>query len=589
MITRALSLFVLLGALSLRAQETPPKLSISFDVDATRPESGLVHVSAVLSNNAEESLKVALPAWAPGAYRLMSYAKAVQNLAATGAGEAPLAVASVDERTWKIGAGKSGKIRISYDLAVEKTRMSPDHCFLAGPDSYFYVEGHKEAPCRVRFRVPEGWRVGTALEAQGPEYAARDYDTLIDCPTELGAFDLYEFEEDGATYQLVVHSKGPVDQKKLVGMCRKVVHEQNAVFGVPPFRRYVFFYHFRDGPGGRGLEHLNSTDIVLSYPAVKADPKLAASITSHEYFHLWNVKRIRPYELGPFDYTGIVRSKALWFCEGVTSYFGDRALPRCGLWSDQTYLNHLASEIERLQNNPDRKVTSVEKASETVWDRKDWPRVDYYNKGELLGLLIDLKIRTTTAGERGLDDVMRLLWRRYVMDPERQGKGWIGVGYPEDGLRLAVEDVSGKDWKEFFAQFVSGVEELPFEEVLAGAGLQARIAVARQPDLGVELQGPVVVLVPPLGEAAKAGVKPGDRISAINGVEVSRANFRDQVQKLKPGDEVQLRLTRGEETLEVTFKTVSRERTSCSLSRVKEPTEAQKKILERWCFRRADY
>ena len=129
----------------------------------------------------------------------------------------------------------------------------------------------------------------------------------------------------------------------------------------------------------------------MPYSAIKFDPLLAASVTSHEYFHLWNVKRIRPAELGPFDYSQIVRSKALWMCEGVTSYFGDRGLAHSGLWNEQRYLDHLASEIETLQNNPDRKVTPIEKASQIVWDRKDWPRVDYYNKGELLGLLIRLR------------------------------------------------------------------------------------------------------------------------------------------------------------------------------------------------------
>ena len=214
-----------------------------------------------------------------------------------------------------------------------------------------------------------------------------------------------------------MHGKGPVDGEKLAAMCRKIVREQNRIFGRPPFDLYVFLFHFRDGVGGRGLEHLNSTDIVMPYTAIRAQPLIAASITSHEYFHLWNVKRIRPFELGPFDYTGIVRSKHLWFCEGVTSYFGDRSLVRAGIWSEDVYLGHLAEEINTLQNNPDRKVTPVEKASQAVWDRKDFPQVDYYNKGELLGLLIDLRIRTMSGGRKSLDEVMRLLYDTYVVTP----------------------------------------------------------------------------------------------------------------------------------------------------------------------------
>src|SRR5262249_27547626 len=249
-------------------------------------------------------------------------------------------------------------------------------CFIAGPDTYFYLVNHKDAPCSVGFTMPDGWKVGTGLDADGPLYKARDYDTFIDCPTELGRFELYTFEADGATFAIVVHAQAPAEGAKISDMCRRIVVQQNKIFGPPPFKRYVFLYHFRDGSGGRGLEHLNSTDIVMPYTAIKFDPYLAASVTSHEYFHLWNVKRIRPAELGPFDYTQIVRSKALWLCEGVTSYYGDRGLAQSGVWKEQQYLDHLAMEIETLQNNPDRKVTPIEKASQIVWDRKDWPRVD---------------------------------------------------------------------------------------------------------------------------------------------------------------------------------------------------------------------
>jgi len=589
MLRRLALLALLLAVAPARAQDSVPRTSLAFEVDATQPEGGSVKVAMTVLQNAQDEVQVSIPAWAPGAYRIVKYAKAVKNVTAAGKDGGKLEVAPVDDQTWKVKTGRAGTFTVRYELAVEKGRMDKDHCFLAGPDTYFYLVGKKETPCSVRFRLPEGWKVGTGLDPEGDLFKARDYDTFIDCPTELGKFELLEFDEDGARFQLVIHAKGPVDGKRLLEMCRKIVKEQNKYFGGPPFKRYVFLYHFRDGVGGRGLEHLNSTDISMSYDAIRVAPMLAASVTSHEYYHLWNVKRIRPAELGPFDYAQIVRSKALWFCEGVTSYFGDRALARSGIWTEEQYLNHLAGEVEALQNNPDRKVTSVEKASSSVWDRKDYPRVDYYNKGELLGLLIDLRMRNASQGAKTLDDVMRHLYDAYVTGPAKEGKGEIGVGFPEDGILKAVETVSGADWKEFFARYVGGVQELPYENVLGAAGLAAAIQVTQRPDLGADLSGTAVLNVLPDGEAKKAGMQRGDRIAALNDVEVTRTTIREEIAKLKPGEDVKVKFLREGGSVEVTLKVSIRERTTCKIRRAENPSPEQKKLLDAWLARKAEY
>jgi predicted metalloprotease with PDZ domain len=592
MMTRRLALILLIASASpARAlQDSAPRLSTSFEVAVTDPESGSIHVALRVSQNVDDEVRVSIPAWAPGAYRIVKYAKAVKAVHAANGTGGELEVSPVDDQTWAVKTGRAGTFEVAYDLSVEKLRMDRDHCFIAGPDTYFYVVGHKEAPCRVVFRIPEGWKVGTALEKDGEAYRARDYDTFIDCPTELGTFELLEFSTDKTKYELVVHAKGPVDGPKFSGMCRSVVREQNRIFGRPPFDRYVFFFHLRDGTGGRGLEHLNSTDIVMPYLAIRSQPLVAASITSHEYFHLWNVKRIRPAELGPFDYTGIVRTKSLWLCEGVTSYYGDRALLRSGLWSEEVYLAHLAEQISTLQNNPDRQVTSVEEASKVVWDRKDWPRLDYYNKGELLGLLIDLRIRAATAGKRSLDDAMRLLYQRYVVGPSKEGKGPIGVGYPDDGIERALGEVSGESWKGFCDRYIRGVEELPYGPILGEAGLKVDLATVKIPDLGgADLRFTLVMFVPPGSEAEKAGLRATDRVAALNGVEVTRANIREELEKVAPGDEVKVKLLRTTGTVEVTVPARRHDRTTCRIRRTETPTELETRVLEGWLSRPADY
>jgi predicted metalloprotease with PDZ domain len=581
---------VLLLASAAAAQERRDELTkVAFAVDASRPEGGSVRVAMTVSNNFEDAVRVAIPAWAPGAYRIVRYGKEVRDVRAAEPKGAKLDVRPVDEQTWEVRAGGTPEFTVTYDLTVDRNRMDKDHCYLAGPDTYFYVVGRKEAPCRVRFAIPEGWKVGTPLDRDGDEYKARDYDTFIDGPTELGKFELVEFDQDGVRYQFVIHANGPVDGPKFVSMGRKIVAEQNRMFGEMPFKRYVFLYHFRGGSGGYGLEHLNSTNINLPYVAVKAEPLVAASITSHEYFHLWNVKRIRPAGLGPFDYTQPVRTRALWFCEGGTSYFGDRALARCGIWNEERYFKHLAEEVETLQNNPDRLVTSVEKASWTAWDRKDYPRVDYYNKGELLGLLVDLKMRTASGGKRNFDDVLRRLYEEYCLKPAREGKGWIGVGFPEDGILKAIEDVSGEDWKEFFAKHVGGVEELPYREVLGPAGLSTDLTVSRQADLGFPVRGTTVLSVPSGGEAEQAGIKANDRIARINGVEVTRSSLWSEVGKLRAGGEAQLTLQRDGASVEATLKLGVRERTTCRIRRAENPSDVQQRILDTWLNRRREY
>ncbi len=582
-------LFSLLLLATAAAQDAVPRLSVSYAVDVSAPETGKIRVTMNVRNNVDDDVLVSIPAWAPGAYRIVTYAKQVSNIEAATRDGKKLEVVTVDEQTWTVKAGGWDRFSISYELAVEKSRMDKDHCFIAGPDTYFYLVHHKDAPCSVGFTMPDGWKVGTGLDADGPLYKARDYDTFVDCPTELGRFELFSFEADEATYELVVHAKGPIDGAKLTEMCRRIVVQQNKMFGAPPFKRYVFLYHFRDGSGGRGLEHLNSTDITMPYTAMKIDPYLAASVTSHEYFHLWNVKRIRPAELGPFDYSRIVRSKALWMCEGVTSYYGDRGLLHAGIWREQQYLDHLASEIETLQNNPDRKVTPIEKASQIVWDRKDWPRVDYYNKGELLGLLLDLKIRTASKGEKTFDDVVRRLYDQYVVGPSKQGKGAIGVGFPEDGILKALNEVTGDDWKTFYTDHIRGVKELPYQEVFEAAGLAPVIVVTDTPDLGLDLRGTYVMYVTIGSESEKAGIKQGDRIGSVNDVEVTRSTLREVLSKLVPGEDAKLGLIRGEGKLDVTVKPSLRQRTSCKLRRAENPTELQKRILDSWLGKPRNY
>ena len=566
-----------LALLSASPQESAERVRVTYALDAATHAESKVAVRMTVEGVRTDPARVAIPAWAPGAYRLVEYHKRISEVSAK-AGHQELEVRSADPRTWSIATGGASPFTVSYTVTNRDSSrggISGEHCDLQGPDTYMYVVGHKNAPYRVRFTLPEGWDVGTGLQRDGDTYFARDYDTFIDCPTELGDFDRHTFQHDGVEYEVVVHALGEIDDLALVEMCRKIVVEQERMFGGVPLKRYVFLFHFRNVFGGGGLEHLNSTSIAVPYFSMKRSVLRAANVTSHEFFHVWNVKRIRPRVLGPFDYTQPVRTKALWFGEGGTSYYGALTLTRCGIWSRGRYLRALEREIELLQNNPDRKVTSAEQASWTIWDPRQRERITYYNKGLLLSLLLDLRIRTLTRNRKSLDDVMRFLYEWFVV----RGPGPIGAGYEETDIERAVSSVSGHDFGGFFRKYVAGLDELPYEEVLSHAGVRSRLVVRESPSLGVFLRGTRVVARLP---GKKTPLRDRDRILEINGREVSRSDIRSTIRELEIGTRSSLLVHRGGEDLELTMKVVKKERIQATLQWTEEPDELQLRIRESW-------
>jgi len=460
----AAALLLLVSA--AHSQQDAPRVKVEYVVDVREAAKGAVWVDMTVRHPPDD-LKVAIPVWRPGTYRLQDYPQRVREIAAAGA-----KLETLDAQTWRVPSG-------GRDTTI-RYRLSPDaedvrgHAFIEGPATYLYAVDHKDAPCTVRFVMPDGWKAATGLDDLGDGlFGARDYDTFADCPAELGVFDRRAFETAGATWEFVVHSDAEYDGRGLETDLRELANAHARFFGGVPFKRYVFIFHFRDDAEPQGLEHLNSTAITLDSEDLSQGDVL--DIASHELFHAWNVKRLRPKELGPFDYAQPVRTKALWFCEGVTQYYGDLLRHRAGLLSEEGLFYSLAWNIRALQRNDLRRRTSVEESSRTVWDRKDpHEGVDYYGKGMLIGWLLDLTIRVKTSGVKSLDDVMRSMYQTYVTGHAKQGKGPIGTGYAEDAIAKAASEVAGCDLSEFFRRYVSGTDELPYAEVATKAGLAVR-------------------------------------------------------------------------------------------------------------------
>jgi predicted metalloprotease with PDZ domain len=349
---------------------------------------------------------------------------------------------------------------------------------------------------RLRIDPPAGWRIvnGRMESMEQREWQFQNYDLLIDTPTEIAPnWTIDQFDVGGKTYRVVVHSLGAEGGKRsaLVREIERIVRAETAMWGAPEFDSYTFLLHFAaDGSSGDGMEHLTSTQIIE--PGSLADQGMLEDTldgVAHEFFHVWNVKRLRPVELGPWDFTRPLSTRSLWIAEGITNYYGHLIQRRAGIWTDAQFLETLARQISEAENAPGSRLMSAEESSisapfldglaYTQHTNLANTSVSYYTKGEVLGLLLDLLIRRETEGRASLDDVMRLMYRRFYMESPAATYYLRGRGYTGDDFERAASEVTGKDLHDFFQRYVRGVENPPYDEALAAVGLRLARATAR--------------------------------------------------------------------------------------------------------------
>ena len=454
----AAALLIVLPLLT-RAQ-TPP-VDISFTVAMTRPHTHLLEVDVAIKRtaNGPPQEQLVLPVWTPGSYLVREFARHVQDFAATDAAGQPLKWEKTNKDTWRITTNGAREWHARYrvyanELSVRTSELNSGHAFWNNANILMYLDGYLQSPSTVRVLAPDVWKVATGLPAvlgQKNTFRAENFDILYDSPFEVSNFKTLVFNVKGVAHRIVIDGEGNYDPERMRRDVQKIVEtEVELMGGEVPYHDYTFILHLR---GGGGLEHLNST--ALGYPrfgfratggdrATSAAPNATESVgreyrgflslVSHEFFHLWNVKRIRPDALGPFDYTQENYTKMLWVAEGITDYYADVALRRAGLISEGEYLSATARAIQTLQNTPGRLVQSAEESSFDSWIkyyRQDEnsvnSQVSYYEKGALLGLLLDLEIRKRSGGAKSLDDVMRYLYTEYF----KQNRNYGPVGFSE--------------------------------------------------------------------------------------------------------------------------------------------------------------
>jgi predicted metalloprotease with PDZ domain len=582
--------FVLVAILLFAA---PASAKISYTISFASAGQHRFHVTmAVAPATNQSDVTVALPAW-NALYQVRDFSYRIVDLRANQpAKEAiQLKMSALDKDTWRVSipaAGSPDMARsavISYAIQWDdpgpfSSQLNDHHAFMNLAEILMYVPDRRAEDVEVQFEnVPANWKTISELPA-GPDansFVAASYDALVDAPVEAGTFDEFEFDNAGAHFRVVVDAKD-WNQARLETDLRRITGYELQLMGGPPFKEYTFFFHI--GPssqmGGGGMEHANST--AISAGSVDA----AVDVAAHEFFHTWNVKRIRPQTLEPVDYTKEQYTRALWFAEGVTNTYTAYTLERTGVRSKAAFFDDLEQQITDLESRPAHKWQSVEESSLDAWLEKydDYRRPDrsisYYNKGQIAGVLLDLAIRAATDNHKSLDDVLRRMYEIYA----QQGRFYDD----SQGVEAVAEEVAGVKFDDFFRRYVAGVDEIPYGAFLAAAGLELKGDTAKAADLGFapgrSAGGGTPVLEVDEGSAAdSAGLRAGDVILQLNGQEPPRGR-RGFLRDLHPGDTANLRVNRDGQGIDISFVLGVRDQARYSIVEMPHPTDKQRRIRE---------
>ncbi len=481
--------------------------AVRYTIQAVQPAAHLFEVTLTLDAPDPAGQVFSLPAWIPGSYMIREFAKNIVSLTAQ-RGDTPLVVTRPDKHTWRLPAGLSGPVTLRYtvyawDLSVRTAHLDQTHGFFNGTSVFLCAHGFEGAAHLVDILPPAGledagWRVATSLPEAGAErygfgrYQAESYDALIDHPVEMGTFSLTEFEACGVPHAVAITGRHDCDLTRLVSDLKPVCEAQIRLFGEPaPMDRYVFLV-MAVGDGYGGLEHRASTALLCSradlpHAGMEAPTegyRQFLGLCSHEYFHTWNVKRIKPAAFVPYDLSRENYTRLLWAFEGFTSYYDDLMLVRTGRITRADYLTLLGKTISQVHKGSGRRKQSVAESSFEAWTKyyrqdENSPNaiVSYYTKGALVGLLLDLNLRADSQGSTSLDDLMRALWQRH---------GQTGVGVAEDGLFALAAELGGADLGDWLKEIVDGTGELPLEAWLKRVGVDlAWEAPSEAPGIGV--------------------------------------------------------------------------------------------------------
>ena len=573
---------------SLSLPRTNP--TIAYQVAMPEPTNHLFEVTLVIKGWFSDRLDLKMPVWTPGSYLVREYARHLQDFSATG--EQPLGWHKVSKNHWQVDVLGVSDITVRYrvfanELTVRTNHLDSTHGYFNPAALCFYLPGFEQCAIDIAILPPANWQVTTplpAVENQPYTYRAASFDVLVDSPFEIGQHQVYEFEAEGKPHEFAIWGRGNADVDRILADMRKIIAVEAELFGELPYDRYVFLLHL-SSQGFGGLEHKNSCTLNYSRFGFQATEKYNRfmQLVAHEFFHLWNIKRIRPIALEAFDYDQENYTPSLWFSEGTTSYY-DLTFPlRAGIYNAQTFLTALSKEITRYLTTPGRLVQPLGESSFDAWIKlyrrdahSDNSQISYYLKGEMVTLLLDLIIRSRHSNQRSFDDVLRAMWQQF---------GKEETGFTPAQLQQTIETVAETDLSEFFDRYLNTTAELPLADYLAWFGLQLQGDEDLLPFTGMTVKSEgceIVKFVEFNSPAQQAGLDAGDELLAIDGVRITADQLNDRLHDYQPGDVVEVTYFHQDELRTGAMRLAEPRSTRYQLVPVANPTVDQQQNFQGW-------
>lgn len=586
---------VLLAVTAISAAQQLPG-SMSFTVSMQNPSTHYFHVNLRCGGIQAATLNFKMPAWTPGYYQLLNYAKNVEHFSVTNAEGKKISWKQADTNNWQLQTGGANSVIIDYDVKattafVAQSFLDETHGYIIPASLFLYIDGQLQRPVTLTIEPYTAWaNVATGLDAvegRPNTFTAPDFDMLYDCPILIGNLEeLPGFMVKGIPHRFIGYKLGEFDRQQFMNDLKKVVEGGAAIIGNIPYKHYTFL---AIGPGRGGIEHLTSTTISFNGSQLNtaAGKRRMLSFIAHEYFHHYNVKRIRPIELGPFDYDKGSRTKQLWISEGLTVYYEYLILKRMGLMTQDELLEALRNNIMAYENKPGHLYQSVAQASYETWSDGPFGRtgdevnktISYYDKGPALGMLLDFAIRHETGNKRSLDDVMRLLYYDYYKQKNR--------GFTEDEFRAACEKIAGKALPEFF-EYVYTVKDIDYPTYFNYAGLQVDTTTQSIPGvwLGIDTRerndSIAVSSIDWNSPAWNAGLRQGDRILEVDGQKINKASMEALLKTKQTGDLIKLLVWHNGNSNNIDISLGKKAEKKFTITLVPDPSLLQQNILKDW-------
>lgn len=584
-------LILLIAGMTAKSQ-----VKIGFEVSFIEPQAHYAEVEMTISGLKKDYIDVKMPVWAPGSYLVREFSKSVEGFGASTNGKV-LKHEKVRKNTWRVYSGKADALKIKYrvyafEVSVRTSFIDDTHAFLSSTGIFMYPDGLLKNPSTVKIVPYNGWtKVSTGLEPVAGKsftYTAADFDVLFDSPIEVGNQDVFEFTASGVKHEVAMYGGGNYDKEKLKTDMAKIVEQGTAIYGENPNKHYTFIVH-NFANGGGGLEHLNSTVLGASRNEYNNTEGYNGflNLVAHEYYHLWNVKRMRPIALGPFDYENENYTTSLWVAEGFTAYYENKLMLRAGFITEAEFVSKLVTAVSNVSNIPGAQVQSVAEASFDAWIKLYRPNensnnttVSYYAKGEVVGILMDIAIAQATKGEKSLDDVMKAM---YLQNKAQKR------GYTDAEFKALVEKVSGQDFTDFWNKYVNGTALPEYAKYFGYAGIKVvnELEGKSSPYLGVtskKTEGRIFISAIVRNSAAWVdGLSVNDELISIDGTPIEAAVERmPAITGKKVGDVVIIRVARDGQLrdFKVTLKNYHGIRLSGEIDG--QATALQKKVRERW-------